>query len=55
MEANFGPEDINDINEVKYRTLLYLKDNGKNRDRSNEVIQDTYKKRYDTKRLTQLD
>jgi hypothetical protein len=32
-----------------------IKDNGKNRDRSNEVIQDTYKKRYDTKRLTQLD
>ena len=32
-----------------------IKDNGKNRNRSNKVIQDTYKKRYDTKRLTQLD
>jgi hypothetical protein len=28
-----------------------IKDNGKNRNRSNEVIQDTYSKRNDTKGL----
>jgi len=40
------------ITKTHLRPLIYK--DGKNRNRSNEVIQDTYSKRNDTKGLAQL-